>query len=42
MKNCSSIEDLAGQQINLEQFWALANEWMQRFKNNIATCEGNY
>ncbi|XP_074109353.1 protein I'm not dead yet [Cotesia typhae] len=39
MKNCSSIEDLAGQQINLEQFWALANEWMQRFKNNIATCE---
>ncbi|CAD6240597.1 GSCOCG00008866001-RA-CDS [Cotesia congregata] len=39
MKNCSSIEDLAGQQINLEQFLALANEWMQRFKNNITTCE---
>ncbi|XP_057319221.1 uncharacterized protein LOC130663782 [Microplitis mediator] len=38
MKNCSSIEDLAEQQINLEQFWALANEWMQRSKNNT-TCE---
>lgn len=39
VENSVREEDLIEQRINLEQFWSLANKWMQHVKYNGTTCE---